>query len=91
MGPDPKRTIISRFGRLRAKQDWWSCRDLATELLMLDLPTDERAEALFALGYAQEKLGNEREAIVAYRRSLRADAEHQKSVRSLARLVRTAA
>jgi predicted TPR repeat methyltransferase len=82
---------MSRFRSLRAKQDWWTCRDLATELLMLDLPADERAEALFALGYAQEKLGNQREAIVAYRRSLRADAEHQKSARSLARLERCAA
>jgi len=85
---DKKRTIIGRFSRLRDKEDWWTCRDLATELLMLDLPSKERAEALFALGYAQEKLGNEGRAIVAYRESLNANAEHSKSIRSLARLER---
>ena len=85
---DTKRTIIARFSRLRGKADWWMCRDLATELLALDLPSKDRAEALFALGYAQEKLGNQGQAIAAYRQSLSANADHDKSVRGLARLER---
>jgi tetratricopeptide (TPR) repeat protein len=62
------------------------CRDLATELLSLDLPSEDRAEALFALGYAQEKLGNRGQAIADYRQALSANADHGKSIRGLARL-----
>jgi hypothetical protein len=83
---EAKQVIIGRFSGLRERNDWWACRDLATELLTLDLSQIERAEALFALGYAQEKLGNKREAIVAYKHSLKIDVHNGKSVRGLARL-----
>ena len=88
---ETKRTIISRFSRLRQEADWWTCRDLATELLTLDLPPNERAEALFALGFAQEKLGNAQQAIVAYMQSLKVDAENAKAARRIARLESAAA
>jgi len=83
---DGRRTLISRFRRLREEADWWACRDLANELLMLDLPQHERSEALFALGYAQENLGNKHQAIVAYRKALNVEADHEKAARRLARL-----
>jgi hypothetical protein len=76
---EAKATIISRFAGLRQRAEWWTCRDLANELLTLDLPQNERAEALFALGYAQEKLGNERQAIIAYRESLKSRSRQRKS------------
>lgn len=85
-GAEGKGVIIRRYSTLRKREDWWVCRDLVAELLTLDLPPIERAEALFALGYAQEKLDNRREAIVAYMQSLETDADNGKSVRGLARL-----
>ena len=80
--------MISRYGRSRKNGDWWTCRDLATALLSLDQSGEEEAEAFFALGFAQEKLGNKREAELAYWKAIGVNVNHGKSQRSLARLRR---
>lgn len=76
----------NRYRGHRAIGDWWECRDIATQLLQARLTDGERAEAFFALGHTQEKLGNLDDARSAYRTAIHVDCGHTKATRALERL-----
>ena len=82
-----QKDVLRRRYRKRAKDgDWWTCRDIAHELLTNRLRADERTEALYALGFAQEMLENGEEARQCYNHALQINPHHGKALRRLRRL-----
>ncbi len=78
--------LTRRYRKLAKDNDWWSCRDIAHELLTKRLRSDERGEALYALGFAQEMLGNLVQAKQCYHDALRTSPDHAKALRRLGRI-----
>jgi len=56
-----------------SKDDWEGCRIVATQILRMDMPTGERADALFALGFAEERAGRVGRAKFSYEEAIRLD------------------
>jgi len=73
----------TRYGLSVRREDWSSCRDIAHRLLTKDLSEDERSEALFALGFAQEKLENVEEAKHSYKAALGFNPHHEAVLKHL--------
>ena len=80
---EQKDVLRHRYRKQAKDGDWWTCRDLAHELLTYRLRADERAEALYALGFAQEKLENVGQAKRCYTQALKINPHHGKALRRL--------
>jgi predicted TPR repeat methyltransferase len=73
-----------------SRDDWEGCRTVAIQLLRVDMPTGERATALFALGFAEERVGRIERAKFSYEEAIRLNPGHLQATRRLAWLRRAA-